>query len=59
MVSDRAAVLCITVSDFATEDTQNELLLYDIVEIIMKAITMLNEEWLRYAFSIHLQQNHT
>jgi hypothetical protein len=25
----------------------------------MKAITMLNEEWLRYAFSIHLQQNHT
>jgi hypothetical protein len=52
MVGYRAAVLCITVSDFATEDTRNELLSSGIVEAIVKEITLLNEEWLRYVFSV-------
>jgi hypothetical protein len=52
MVSDCATLLCIKVFDFDTEDMRNELLLSGIVEVILKEVTVLNKEWMRYVHCI-------
>ena len=52
MVSDgvMSPFINLSLSEFSTEDTRNELLSSATVEVIIKKLALINEAWTRYVF---------